>query len=149
MKKPVKGTANQQRALTVFVKLLRCAESLSHRVHAHLSDFNLSLSQFQVLEVLYHVGPLCQRDIASKILKSTGNLTMIIDNLEKQKLVRREKDANDRRYYSISLTKQGQKLIEKVFPQHVEILENEMGVLTAKEQEQLGKLTKKLGLGKK
>ena len=56
-----------------------------------MAAFDLTISQFGVLEALYHKGPLCQRDIAAKILKSTGNITMVIDNLEKRELVRRER----------------------------------------------------------
>lgn len=51
-----------------------------------------------MLEALYHKGPLCKRDIAAKILKSTGNITLLIDNLEKNGLVRRERDNEDRRF---------------------------------------------------
>ena len=148
MPKKFQPDPQQERSLNSFIKLLRGTESLSQRVHAHLSDFNLSLSQFQVLEVLHHLGPLCQRDIAAKILKTTGNLTMVINNLEKQQLIRREQDAQDRRYYRIHLTPDGKKLIEKVFPRHVEILTEEMSVLSAKEIEELGRLCKTLGRGK-
>jgi MarR family 2-MHQ and catechol resistance regulon transcriptional repressor len=52
-------------------------------VHRVLAEPKLTISQFGVLEALYHKGPLCQRDIASKILKSTGNITLVIVNLEK------------------------------------------------------------------
>ena len=69
-------------ALNTYTKLMRAAESVTNRVNRFMSAANLTISQFDVLEALYHKGPLCQRDIAAKILKSTGNITLVIDNLE-------------------------------------------------------------------
>jgi MarR family 2-MHQ and catechol resistance regulon transcriptional repressor len=99
-----------------------------------------------VLEALHHKGPLCQRDIAAKILKSTGNMTIVIDNLEKRGLVRRERHSEDRRYFTIHLTDKGQELISRSFSSVEVAIVTEMSVLTPAEQENLGYLCKKLGL---
>ncbi|ADI85439.1 winged-helix transcriptional regulator, MarR family [Geobacter sulfurreducens KN400] len=106
----------------------------------------LTISQFGVLEALYHKGSLCQRDIAAKILKSTGNITMVIDNLEKNGLVRRERDSADRRFLTVHLTESGHALISRVFADVEAAIQSEMSVLAAGEQETLGALCKKLGL---
>ena len=145
--KKKKRNSSDKRVLKTFVKLLRGTDSFTSRTHKHLAGFNLSLSQFQVLEVLYHLGSLCQKEIAQKVLKTSGNLTTVIENLSKQGLVFREQDDYDKRYYAIRLTAKGEKLIAEVFEQHVEILSSEMSVLSGEEQEQLGYLCKKLGLG--
>ncbi len=137
----------EERVLQTYVKLMRGTDSFTSRTHRHIAGFNLSLSQFQVLEVLYHVGPLCQKEIAQKILKTSGNLTTVVENLTKQGLVFREQDEIDKRFYSIDLTAKGEKLIKKVFEQHLELLVDEMSVLTHIEQEQLALLCKKIGLG--
>lgn len=71
-------------ALSTYTKLVRAAESVTSRTSRLMTEAGLTLSQFGVLEALYHKGPLCQRDIAAKILKSTGNITLVIDNLEKE-----------------------------------------------------------------
>lgn len=73
-------------------------------------------SQFGVLESMYDLGPLCQREIGNKILKSGGNMTLVIDNLEKGGLVQRVQDAKDRRYLNIHLTTRGRDLISRIFP---------------------------------
>ena len=86
----------EQRALSAYTKLMRAAESVTGRTSRILAAFNLSVSQFGVLEVLFHKGSLCQSELAAKILKSTGNITMVIDNLEKRNLVRRERDMNEK-----------------------------------------------------
>ena len=141
-----KGTKNEVRALGAFVKLVRAADSVTARIHRYLRDESLSVSQFGVLEALFHIGPLSQSDVAKKILKSTGNITMVIANLEKRGLVRRERQKDDRRYYRIHLTDAGKKTIESIFPRHAAKIIDEMKVLSHQEQETLGNLCRKLGL---
>jgi MarR family 2-MHQ and catechol resistance regulon transcriptional repressor len=141
-----KGTKDEVRALGTFVKLVRAAESVTARIHRHLIDAGLTVSQFGVLEALFHVGPLSQAELAKKILRSTGNITMVIDNLEKRGLVTRERHKDDRRYYSVQLTGEGRKLIGTIFPRHAAKIVEEMRVLSSAEQETLGNLCRKLGL---
>lgn len=133
-------------ALNTYTKLMRAAESVTNRTNRVMAAAGLTISQFGVLEALYHKGPLCQRDVAAKILKSTGNITLVIDNLEKSALVRRERDTGDRRYLTVHLTESGSELIAKVFVDVEASIVAEMGSLNGDEQELLGKLCKKLGL---
>ncbi|MCM2358154.1 MAG: MarR family winged helix-turn-helix transcriptional regulator [Geobacteraceae bacterium] len=137
---------NEKKALNAYTKLMRAAESVTARTNRTMAAADLTISQFGVLEALFHKGPLCQRDIAAKILKSTGNITMVIDNLERRELVRRERAVEDRRYLTIHLTDKGQSLIASVFPRVAAAIVEEMGVLTETEQEELGRLCRKLGL---
>lgn len=133
------------RALNTYTKLMRATESVTSRLTRLMAADDLTISQFGVLEALYHKGPLCQRDIAAKILKSTGNMTMVIDNLEKRGLVRRERHSEDRRYFTIHLTERGEELIIKSFAAVEAAIFNEMAVLSEAEQDALGSLCKKLG----
>ena len=134
------------RALDTYVKLMRATESVTARAHRQLSTFGLSFSQFGVLEALYHIGPMSQSEVGQKILRSSGNMTMVIDNLEKRQLVKRERSKTDRRFLIVHLTDKGRKLISRIFPSHASEIALEFGVLTASEQQTLGKLCKKLGL---
>lgn len=140
------GTKTEKRALDAFIKLERAAQSVSARVESHFSEIGLTVSQFGALEALYHIGPLYQKDLASKILKSTGNITMVVDNLEKRGLVGRVRDEKDRRHYSVRITEKGARLIRSFFPGHVSRIVREMRALTRSEQEELGRLCKKVGL---
>lgn len=133
------------RSLNAYTKLMRAAESVTSRVHRVLARPKLTISQFGVLEALYHKGPLCQKDIAAKILKSTGNITLVVDNLEKSGLVRRERDSEDRRFLTIHLTAAGTDLIADVFAEVEAAIVREMAALTVSEQELLGRLCKILG----
>lgn len=133
-------------ALNAYTKLMRAAESVTSRVSRTMTAAELTVSQFGVLEALHHKGSLCQRDIAAKILKSTGNITLVIDNLEKRGLVRRERDSQDRRYLTVHLTTEGAALIAVVFARVETAIVAEMATLSAEEQQTLGTLCKKLGL---
>jgi MarR family 2-MHQ and catechol resistance regulon transcriptional repressor len=149
MKNRFQGNEKEMSALNTYVKLMRAAESMTARAHQHLSSTGLTISQFGVLEALHHLGPLSQKDIGQKILRSSGNITMVIDNLEKRGLVRRQRDRQDRRFFIVHLTDEGNKLIQKIFPPHAAVISNELSVLTAAEQKTLGALCKKLGLKNK
>ncbi len=146
MQKRYLKNKSENRALKTYVKLMRAAESVTSRTHRHLSETGLTLSQFAVLETLYHLGPLSQREIGQKILRSSGNITMVIDNLEKNALVQRKRNKADRRFFIVHLTDRGYKLINKIFPPHASVIAKEFSALTAAEQEALGSLCKKLGL---
>ena len=146
MGKPGRQNTSERRALNTYVKLMRAAESITTRVHRHLSEVGLTVSQFGVLEALYHLGPLSQKEIGLKILRSGGNITMVIDNLEKRKLVIRKQYPEDRRIVIVNLTSKGRKLISQVFPRHALLIEGEMNVLTDDEKDMFGEMCKKLGM---
>lgn len=134
-------------ALDTYIKLTRAADSFNARVMARGALEDLTISQFGVLEALYHLGPMCQGTISQKLLKSTGNMTLVIDNLEKHGLVQRVRSSEDRRMVMIELTSAGRETIERVFPLHAQQISEELNVLTPAEQVELGRLCRKLGLG--
>jgi MarR family 2-MHQ and catechol resistance regulon transcriptional repressor len=133
-------------ALDAYIKLIRAAESVLTRVHRSIAC-DLTVSQFGVLESLHHLGPMYQQMIGVKLLKSGGNITMVIDNLEKRGLVERHRDKKDRRYINVHLTQQGAALIEELFPRHVKNIVAELSVLPPEDQEALGRICRQLGRG--
>jgi len=140
------GSASEVLALNTFIRLQRAASAVEGYLGRH-GDFpdRLTESQFGVLEALLHLGPLCHHELGTKILKSKGNITLVIDNLERAGLVRRVHDRNDRRQIRAELTDEGRELITRVFPLRLQSILDAFGVLEPVEQEQLGKLCKKLG----
>jgi MarR family 2-MHQ and catechol resistance regulon transcriptional repressor len=113
----------------------------------NLANAGLTPSQFGVLEALHHLGPMCQGELAHKILKSSGNITMVVDNLEKRGLVERQRLGDDRRFVKVHLTPQGQTLIAQVLPLHVGMVVQELSTLNHEEQDLLRRLCRKLGVG--
>jgi MarR family 2-MHQ and catechol resistance regulon transcriptional repressor len=140
------GTKAETDALNAYIKLMRASDSVTARVHAVLPA-GLTISQFGTLETLLHRGPMCQSDLASKLLMSGGNITLVVSNLEKSGWIARERDAKDRRFITVALTDQGRAFISSLFPRVAAAITKELGVLTTAEQFTLGWLCKKLGLG--
>lgn len=140
------GTQEEVEALNVFIKLNRASESVLNNTKQEYLEVGLTESQFAVLEVLYHCGPQSQLEIGKRVLKTRGNMTFVIRNLEKNGYIMRQKDDKDKRYYSVNLTKKGHDIIRKIFPKHVKKIVDTMSVLSTQEQRELGRLCKKLGL---
>ena len=141
-----KGTRAEVRALDAYIKLMRAAESVAAALMPLLTENDLTLGQLGVLEALLHLGPMCQKDLGRKLLKSASNITTVIENLELRGLIGRRRDEADRRYYKVSLTRAGTSLIARVFPSHVRGIVSVFQALSSAEQEELGRLGKKLGL---
>lgn len=141
-----KGSEKEVNTLNAFIKLMRATDSLNNRLNRQLSDAGLTVSQFGVLEALLHIGPLNQKALGEKLLKSGGNITLVIDNLEKSGWVKRQKDPEDRRSMLIHLTEEGEEFISSYFPRHVEQIMSEFDVLSDDELEQLSAICKKIGL---
>ena len=141
------GSDDEKRALSAYINLLRATESLSALLSQDLAERGLTISQFGALEALYHLGPMCQRALGEKLLKSSGNITLVVDNLVKRGLVRRERGEGDRRYVTIHLTDEGQRLITDVFPKHAATITRLMNRLEPAELETLRALCRKLGKG--
>src|SRR5919199_1189977 len=140
------GSPREVRALDAFIKLMRASSAVGGRLYGRLArEAGITESQLGVLEALHHLGSMSQGELCGKLLKSGSNLTTVIDNLERDGLVRRERDADDRRVQNVHLTEEGQRLIRRVFPGHVQRIVGAMSALTAEEQQELGRLCRKLG----
>ena len=142
------GTPEEKLVLDTFIKFTRAADSFEARLIRRNVICDLTLSQFGVLETLLHLGPLSQSELGNKLLRSGGNITLVVDNLEKRGLVFRRTHDEDRRVTVVNLTPAGEELIKRIFPLQVKAIREEMSCLTASEQLTLGSLCKKLGTQK-
>jgi MarR family 2-MHQ and catechol resistance regulon transcriptional repressor len=140
-----RGSPKETLALDTWIKLSRASDSFGARLAQHGTLDDLTISQFGVLESLHHLGPMRQNEIGAKLLRSGSDMTMVVDNLERRGLVRRDRNPADRRAVIVSLTDAGRALIEQIFPRHVTAIVEEMSVLTPEEQHALGCLCRKLG----
>src|SRR4030067_1537556 len=138
----------ENKALKTFIQFIWASEMVRSRVYSQFSKYGLTGSQFGVLDAIFHMGPLPQSDLGKNIFKSGGNITMVVDNLEKNALVRRVRSEKDRRVINVHLTEKGRDLFVGVLPVYIKVVEEEMNVLTESEQEELGRLCVKLGLSK-
>src|SRR5690625_1230145 len=141
-----KGTDRERLTLDTFIKMTRASESVTIRLNRHLSEHGLTLSQFGVMEALLHLGPQNQRALGEKLLKSGGNITMVIDKLVRNKMVTRRRNPADRRAVLVDLSEKGREFITDLFPQHLDRILEEFSILTPDEMRELGRLCRKLGL---
>jgi len=146
MAKRFSGNSGELAQVDAYVKLMRCADTVQGILARNAEANGLTLSQLGVLEILLHLGPQNQKDLAGKILRSGANMTTIIDNLEKRRFVHRLRTEEDRRNIRIELTTEGRKTIEEIFPLHMNNIYRMMSALTKAELETLAELTRKLGL---
>jgi MarR family transcriptional regulator, 2-MHQ and catechol-resistance regulon repressor len=142
-----RGPENQVRALNAFITLARASEAVAARLERSLAGKRLTTSQFGVIEALLHLGPLCQGELAGKLLRSGASMTSVVEGLEKRGLVVRQRTEEDKRFVRVALTGKGRRLIQEIFPAHAETVTRLFSVLTEEEQEQLRRLCRKLGTG--
>lgn len=139
-------SAGERRALDTYIKLSRASETVAALLARQLAEQGLTTGQLGVLEALLHLGPMCERELSRKLLRSGGNVTAVLDNLQRRNLVRRVRGIEDRRFVTVELTGAGRRLIERVFPPHACAIAQALAALTVSEQLVLGRLCKKLGL---
>lgn len=139
------GSAEEKIALDCFIKLFRASELIRNNSTRIVNESGYSDGQFFVLDTLYHLGSLSQKTLSEKIMRTEGNLTMIISNLLKRKLIRRVRSKDDGRVFIISLTEKGKTEYEKLFPYFLEAVKSDFDVLSKEEKVQLQNICRKLG----
>ncbi len=132
-------------ALKLYVVLTRALEAVNRRVKADVKNYGLNITEFGVLELLYHKGDQPIQKIGDKVLIASSSITYVIDQLEKKRFVIRRPCPNDRRITYASLTDEGHRLIETIFPKHRDAVAEIFSVLSLEEKKQLIEQLKRLG----
>lgn len=126
----------------VLWKAMRSVEAHAMR---NINGFGIGQTDFAVLEVLLHRGPLSVKEIGAKVLLTSGSMTAAVDRLEARGLVTRQNDAEDRRSRIIHLTDTGMELIERVFAEHREAMEEAIAGFPVEERGALIESLRRLG----
>lgn len=111
---------------------------------AHIRSLGLTPAQFDIIATLGNTDGMSCKELCEKTLITKGTLTGVLDRLEAKKLLRRESSDADRRSLFVSLTPQGMRLFDKVFPAHVAHCRCGFSRLSASELEELGVSLRKL-----
>jgi MarR family 2-MHQ and catechol resistance regulon transcriptional repressor len=138
---------DEERALRLWIALARCYATFARAVAVRVAEYGLTTPQFGVLEALHHLGPLPLGELADKLLVTGGNVTYVMDRLEEQGLVTRERSSADRRVVRAHLTEAGASLVAEVFPSHAAAVAELASDLDPAEQDLLRALLKRLGKG--
>jgi len=115
--------ADRTATLQLVIAMGRALQALERAVGPHLVQQGLSLTEFAVLEALYHKGALRLGEIRDRILLTGASTTYVVKKLEERGLMRRRACAEDSRVVFGELTARGRALIDEVFPAHVGLLQ--------------------------
>ncbi|WP_442893564.1 MarR family winged helix-turn-helix transcriptional regulator [Bacillus sp. 2205SS5-2] len=135
-----------EKSLKLFIVLSRANKAINEKVNEFIQDHGLNPTEFAVLELLYHKGKQPLQQIGGKILLASGSITYVVDKLEQKGLIQRVACPNDRRVTYASITDEGKRYIEEIFPEHEQKIHETLSVLTPDEKESAIALIKKLGL---
>lgn len=136
--------SNTDKAMSTWIQLFRAFNKIRAKESLYIHSFDLTMNQFQVLEVLYHRGDLSIGAITTLTMGTPGNITVIVRNLKRDGLVDSIPDPKDKRSSILSITKKGKEIIEKLFPDHAKNLDSYFEVLNDDEMESLFNLLRKL-----
>lgn len=131
--------------LKLYIVLSRAYRAVLAHDERDIRSHGLTLTEFAVLELLYHKGPQPLQQIGKRILITSGSITYVVDKLESRGLLYRQQDEKDRRISYAIITAAGHSLIRDIFPRHQQVLEKALAGLTKEEQEIVASLLKKLG----
>lgn len=132
------------KAMKTWLQIVKTFDRFSKKELLYFKEHNLTMNQFKVLEVLYHRGDLNVSSITKLTISTPGNITVVVRNLKRDGWITSICDKEDKRASILSLTKKGEEIIKKVFPQHAKSLHNYMSVLDDKELETLYTLLNKV-----
>ncbi len=127
--------------------LWKAAKAVEKVDRKSIARTGLKLTDFQIMEVLLHKGPLPINAIAGKVLLTSGSMTAAVNRLVRKGHVKRVQDPSDGRCFHVHLTASGRRVIRRAYDGHSQNLELIAGVLTASERQELVRLLKKLGRG--
>jgi MarR family transcriptional regulator, 2-MHQ and catechol-resistance regulon repressor len=129
----------------VWLVFMKAFQALSPHAAGSVKRTKLGDSDFRVLEVLLHKGPLPVNTIGPKVWLTPGSISVAVDRLVKKGLVSRKDHPDDRRVRQVELTPKGRTLISRGFGEHAAAMEDVANVLSKSERLTLLRLLKKLG----
>ena len=139
-------TPDETAALRLWVIMSRAQAAIAEHAAADVSRHGLTLTEFAIVEALYHRGPLLLGEVQKRILVSSGGITFLVDRLAAKGLVERRSCPSDRRARYAALTPEGEALMAQIFPTHVAALTRAMSALSVDEKDETTRALRALGL---
>lgn len=134
-----------KQSLDLYIALNRSVQWINAHADRDIRNYGLNRTEFGVLELLYHKGPELLQRIGGKVLMSSGNITYVIDKLERKQFVRRKASDEDRRAIYAEITDTGKQFMDQVFPAHAKLIDTLVSVLVSEEKREASEILKKLG----
>ncbi|HXJ50828.1 MAG TPA: MarR family transcriptional regulator [Burkholderiales bacterium] len=138
--------AGDHRALRIWLRLLTCTQLIERRVRSRLrARFATTLPRFDLMAQLErHAEGLKMSELSRLLMVTGGNVTAIVDQLEKEGLVERLEEPADRRAFRISLTRAGEKSFAEMARAHEAWVVELLAGMSRRDQDELLKLLAKL-----
>ena len=132
------------KSMQTWIQLFRAFNKIRVKESSYIQSFDITMNQFQVLEVLYHRGDLNIGSITKLTMSTPGNITVVVKNLKRDGYLETTLDNKDKRTSIVSISQKGKELIEKLFPNHAKNFEEYFKVLDNEETDTLFKILRKL-----
>ena len=130
-------------AVKSMVVMRKAFRTIDAKVSETFKEFNLTPTQFGGMDVLNAKGRMKIGELIDRMLATSGNMTVVIKNMEKKGWLTREACQTDKRAFEVDLTDEGRRIIQAAIPPHQRAIEETFSVLTPEEQAQLVELLKK------
>jgi MarR family transcriptional regulator, 2-MHQ and catechol-resistance regulon repressor len=141
----MKKGKNQPDALHAWLVVLKAWQSISRYLLPALLEEGLGESDFRVLEILLHKGPMPVNAIGPKVYLNPGSVSVAVDRLYKKGFVDRVECSEDRRVRTVSLTEKGRQMFVPLFRRHTALIKRAFQEVSSEELEQLEAVLKKIG----
>jgi MarR family 2-MHQ and catechol resistance regulon transcriptional repressor len=138
-------TRGNQETDHVWLVMMKAMRALTRYAAADIEETGLGLSDFAVLEVLLHKGPLPVNTIGPIVDLTPGSISIAVDRLFDKGLVSRVESAQDRRVRMVALTQGGRDLIVPTFRKHSAQMKKVFSELSPEELDGLQAALKKVG----
>lgn len=124
----------------------KATQAIMKRLHQDIKSYDISVENFQVLELLYSKGSHNVQKISEILNIPSGSITYVVNQLEQEGYVERVPCKKDRRSSFVQLKNKGQVFFDEIFPQHILVHSEIFSPLSDEEKELFMGLIKKVGL---
>ncbi len=128
---------NTKKSMAVYISMGRVINTLRRENNKLILKHNLTLGQFAVMEALYSKGRLSTGEVMEKILSTSGNIPVIVKNLEKDGFITRKQDESDKRRFILDLTDKGKDLMDEIVPENLKFMDELISLWDDDEKEEL------------
>lgn len=123
--------------------LQKAVKSINNKIGKDFREKGITVSQFSVLDVLYTKGEMRVCELIEKALSTSGNITVVIKNMEQKGWLYKKTCPTDKRAFLVGLTDEGKKLFESLLPEHRNEIKNTYSILSSEEKQELIKILRK------
>lgn len=128
---------NTKKSMAVYISMSRVINTLRRENNKLILKHDITLGQFAVMEALYSKGRLSTGEVMEKILSTSGNIPVIVKNLEKDGFITREQDESDKRRFILDLTDKGKDLMDEIVPENLKFMDELISLWDDDEKEEL------------